>query len=230
MLDTYTPILEKEITEQESLVRNWSDIKHEVKQLLEYRIYSSNMEKYKERCEEIIFYMDEFYPITSSEIDYLPQGILAEVFFLNACKQNDIRCKPCTGDEDLKGVDFKIVNKKERKFFDVSINCNPEIVRQKISGDRSPTLFLPWNDIDNSNGVRYISFARKYIESGTFNGKEFLQRVIQSGNYRSKCLKKAIQEEKKSNSKNNVYSQYFGSSTEYIEELDSLLLLLSKSL
>ena len=228
MLDTYTPIIEKELTKEESLVRNWNDIKHEVQDVIEYRLYSSNREWYKQAYEESLFYINEFYPTTSKDIDYLPQGILAEVFFLNACKQTGIRCKPCTGDEDVRGADFKIVSKKERKFFDVSMNSNPEVFHKKINGNTYPTLFLPWSEIDDCNGDRCTTFAIKYLESGTFNGRVFLQRVITSGNYNSKCLKSALKEEKKG--KGCSYSQFSGSSREYIQELDDVLRILSSNL
>jgi hypothetical protein len=229
LLDTYTPIFEKEVTEQESLVRNWNDIKHEVQEVIEYRLYSSNKKWYKDRYEETLFYVNEFYPLTSRDVDYLPQGILAEVFFLNACKQNGIRCKPCTGDEDVRGADFKIVSRGERSFFDVSMNSDPEIFKQKIDGsNRYPTLFLGWLEQESTNGKQYVSYASKYLEEGYFNGREFLQRVITSGNYHSKCLKRAIEEEKRG--KGCSYSQFSGSSIEYIEELDRVLSLLSKNI
>ena len=229
MLDIYTPILEKEVAKEESLVRNWNDIKHEVQEVVEYRIYSSNKGWYKDAYEENLFYINEFYPTTSRDIDYLPQGILAEVFFLNACKQNRIHCKACTGDEDVRGADFKIVSKKERRFFDVSMNSDPEVFQQKIQGSkRYPTLFLPWVEQEKSNGRQYRSYASKYLESGVFNGREFLQRVITSGNYNSKCLKRALQEERRG--KGCAYSQFSGCSEEYIEELDGVLRVLSSNL
>jgi len=228
LLDTYIPTFEKEVTEQESLVRNWNDIKHEVQELVEYRLYSSNKGWYKDRYEESLFYINEFYPLTSRDINYLPQGILAEVFFLNACKQNGVYCKACTGDEDVRGADFKIVNKKEKRFFDVSMNSNPEVFHKKINGNTYPTLFLPWIGQESNNGGGYTSYAVKYLESGIFKGRDFLQRVITSGNYNSKCLKRALKEEERGKSFSD--SQFSGSSIEYVEELDEVLRIINSNL
>ena len=110
----------------------------------------------------------------------------------------------------------------------VMIQADPEIFHKKINGNTFPTLFLPWVEQEQSNGRQYRSYASKYLESGVFNGREFLQRVITSGNYNSKCLKRALQEERRG--KGCSYSQFSGCSEEYIEELDGVLRVLSSNL
>ncbi len=184
--------------------RNWGDLKTELLYLTEYRLESANNRWYKKFCVQHINDIIHFSPKTYRDINRLPQGLLAEVFFLNACQQEAIDCVPSFGEEDLKGVDFKIISNDEEYYFDVSINTSKENLEKKIKEGSFPTLFIPWKRkyIDDENP--YMTYAERYLKYGLFEGNSFLKNIVSKNSELLDCLSSKILSKK--NHKRKVFN------------------------
>jgi hypothetical protein len=157
---------------------NWSDIKDDLVNLINYRLSTSECYWYNQANLETLSIVERFAPVECDSVNFLPQGILAEVFFQNACIQNGIKCEPCFGSEDVEGMDFIISNGLGEKYIDVSINFSNRSIRRKVKRGTTPTLFLPWTYKSATNGRPTMSYAYEYLRSGAFDGKGFLTRAL----------------------------------------------------
>lgn len=185
----------------EEIERNWVDLKTELLYLTEYRLDSTSNKWYKKFCIHYINDISDFSPKTYKDINRLPQGLLSEVFFLNACQQQAIDCVPSFGEEDVRGVDFKINSWEEEYYFDVSINTSKQNLEKKIKEGSYPTLFIPWKRTYIDDEDPYMTYAERYMKYGIFEGNSFLRNVV-SCNYelldclRSKLLSKKYHDRK----------------------------------
>ncbi len=181
MLDTYYCVLAESTGEKdkEDIQTRWEDIQKEVVGLISYRISNCNCRWYNEANLDTLEAVYRFSPQEYDSIFYLPhQGILAEVFFLNACLQNGIDCVPCRGSQDIKGKDFVLSDSLGDEYVDVTINKKRKSIKRKIRKDSCPTLLLPWTYKPSNNGNLPLSYAAQYLKSGGFDGKGFLARTL----------------------------------------------------
>ncbi len=170
--------IEIEVGER-TLQQRWDKVSSSVCSLIDYRFQYGSKEKwYRDNYTAV---KQEFLELPSleraSEINQFPGGILAEVFFMQACNQVGIYCEPTSGDEDVFGVDFKIEDDCETRFLDVSINVSSKGLSKKNRDGTFPTLFVPWSVKSNTNGYS-PSYAEYYLSTGLFNGKEFFNSIL----------------------------------------------------
>ncbi len=212
--------------------RNWGNVQTEILNLAQYRLESTRDKWYRDICTEYISKVTCFSPKIYTDINKLPQGILGEVFFLNACKQKGVDCTPCFGDEDQIGVDFKIRHNGEISFFDVSINTSKESMKRKTKEGSFPTLFIPWKReyIDDENP--YMTYAERYLRYGIFDSESFFRDVISSNYDVFHFLKRKILRKEKKNwmTFNNENVNLSDSGIKYLLNLKDLLILLKKEL
>ncbi len=231
MLATYPGIIEKR-TETDGLDSNWIDLKGELLQLAQYRVDTVQQKWYRDVYIEYMMDIDSFYPTRYSEINRLPQGILAEVFFLNACRQNMFNCVPSYGEEDIMGADFKLTYGDETRFFDVSINTSGRSMKKKVKEGTFPTLFLPWKKDFSDNGDGPITYAERYLKYGRFDGKTFLHSILDSNYIVLDSLKRKVWREEDVQKKifNNESLDLSESGIQYIRTLEGVLLLMRRYL
>lgn len=107
------------------------------------------------------------------DIYCIPQGLVSELFFYNACKEVGIDCEPSTGNDDVIGIDFRIQDEKEARVFGITTNTSETNMRRRISEGNFPVLFVDWID------RKYrMSYFEKFLKYGVFNGDVFLGEVI----------------------------------------------------
>lgn len=218
--------------ETNDIDRNWEDLQTEILYLTQYRLESTKDRWYRDIYTEYISKVRCFSPNIYTDINKLPQGILGEVFFLNACQQKGVDCSPCFGDEDEIGADFKIRHNGEISFFDVSINTSRESMKKKTREGSFPTLFIPWKReyIDDMNP--YMTYAERYMRYGIFDSDSFFKDVISSNYDVFHFLKRKILRKENKNTKifDNENVNLSGSGIKYLLNLKDLLILLKKEL
>ena len=212
--------------DKEDVRTNWLDIKEDLVNLLSHRVSTSDYPWYNENYLDCLSMIQRFSPETSDSINFLPQGILGEVFFLNACRQNGIRCEPCFGGDDVDGMDFKLTDSIGDKYVDVTINLSNRGVHRKINRNTFPTIFLPWT-YRNANSVHpRITYAHQYMRSGSFDGREFLERTVDINYEILCCIKRELFGDEKVKSKKicgKNYSDFSGSDIPYVYEMEEVL-------
>jgi predicted membrane-bound dolichyl-phosphate-mannose-protein mannosyltransferase len=212
--------------------RNWGNVQTEILNLAQYRLESTRDKWYRDICTEYMSKFTCFSPKIYTDINKLPQGILGEVFFLNACQQKGIDCIPCFGNEDEIGADFKITHNSETCFFDVSINTSKESIMKKTKEGSFPTLFIPWKRtyIDDENP--YMTYAERYMRYGIFDSTSFFENVISSNYEVFDCLRRKILKKEKKSIKifNNENIDLSGSGIKYVLNLKDLLILIKNGL
>lgn len=176
--------------------------------------------------------IDGFTPKRASEINSLPQGLIAEVFFLNACRQSAIDCEPSFGDEDVLGADFKITHGNETRFFDVSINTSGRSVKKKVKEGTFPTLFLPWKESLDGSSSSCMTYAEKYLKYGTFDGRNFLCQIISSNYFVLDSLRRRVWRNEDPLKKvfNHESVDLSESGIQYVRNLDGVLMLLRRAI
>lgn len=180
-------------TGERTLQQRWDKVSSSVCSLIDYRFQYGSKERWY--IDNYTALKQEFLETPSleraSEINQFPGGILAEVFFMQACNQLGIYCEPTSGDEDVFGVDFKIEDDFETRFLDVSINISSLGLRKKNRDGTFPTLFIPWNVKKNVNGYS-PSYAEHYLSTGLFNGKKFFNSILDYNYSNLHNLKKSV--------------------------------------
>lgn len=184
--------IEIEVGER-TLQQRWDKVSSSVCSLIDYRFQYGSKEKwYTDNYTAIKQeFLERPYLEKVSEINQYPGGILAEVFFMQACNQIGIYCEPTSGDEDVFGVDFKIEDDFETRFLDVSINVSSKGLSKKNRDGTFPTLFIPWAVKKNVNGYS-PSYAEYYLSTGLFNGKEFFNSILDYNYSNLHDLKKSV--------------------------------------
>ena len=228
MLDPYYCVLVESSgqKDKDDVLTNWLDIKDDLVELLEFRLDTSDCSWYNESYLDCLSMVENFTPQDSSSINFLPQGILAEVFFQNACRQSGILCEPSFGGDDIAGMDFKLTDAIGDKFVDVTINLSNNGVRKKINRDTYPTLFLPWTYRKHNGKHPTITYAHQYMRSGGFDGKEFLERAVGINEGILDCLKREVfRNERIKDEKicGKSYSNLSGSDVSYVYEMEEVL-------
>jgi len=228
LLDTYRHTLE--IERDCDIQSNWQDIKEDIVEVVEYRIESTQQSWYRKVYTDCLRLVDRFDPHEPQDINHFPQGILAEVFFMNACRQVGLNCIPSYGEEDIIGADFKIIN-GETRFLDVTMNTSSSNLVYKIKEGTFPTLFLPWRAAKSPQGTN-MSFAYVYLDRGSFNGRAFLYSTISSNMEILHCLKTNVWrgEDEIRKILGNTYTNFSGSGIQYIRSLEGVLKLMRKNL
>lgn len=198
--------------------------------MMDYRISSCNSNWYVDLYSNFFERVKDFNPYHPQEVDLLPQGVLAEFFFMDACKQNGIECNPCIGDDDVMGIDFGISKYNETRFVDVSLNVSRSSISRKTKEWRVATLFLPWRV--QREGEHYKSYAHQYLDSGYFDGYTFLNMIISANYVLLDGLKRNVWrgENVVREILRRQYSDFSGSGIQYVRSLDGVLLLLRRSL
>lgn len=215
---------------------NWQSLREEAVNLLEFRISTSTKEWYKEGwlTQRNIFEATEELD-DSSDVNCFSKGVLAEIFFLNACENQGIQCYMTEGDEDAWGADFKILHNGEVRFVDVSVDASPKGIERKSSTTSFPTLFLPW--FVNTNSLfqpqkRNISYAEKYVREGKFDSSEYIRQVLGINYEMLDHLKKYVWRGIKPGSR--IFSEKEFSLKKagivYVNNLEGSLLLIRKSM
>lgn len=128
--------------------------------------------------------LDYYNEFSFSEIpntEEIPSGRLAEIFFLVATNQIGLDCSICAGDDDAMGKDFIIKHGNCTSGIDVTINCYPIDVSKKILKSKTPVIFLPWDTYNTKNGAN-SNYLGRYIDTGVFNGREYLEIVYSMNN------------------------------------------------
>ncbi len=177
--------IEQETTYYENIntpQRRWDGVRYEVCDLMEYRIENgSSPQWYRDACIDNIYIFGNAVELNDvSDLNRLPNGFIAEVFFMEACRDLGIECTPTCGEEDTWGVDFKISNGFDTRFLDVTIDTSNSGFRRKNRAGTFPTLFIPWS-ISHSFSR---SYAYRYIETGEFYSDEFISKIV-SFNYKN---------------------------------------------
>lgn len=228
MLEICTP-KECELGNHEAFTeRNVSHLKQELYDLVEYKIDTATKEWYRSIY---IGYLIDIDTLSGNGnikgIDKIPQGFISELFFLNACQQIGIECEPSRGDDDIIGIDFRIKDNKETRFFDICINSNKNFLDENLIEGRFPVLFVPWRNRDWG-----MSYAEAYVRYGCFNGRRFLERTVQKN---EEILFK-LEEDRKRKMYPTVYGKknvglYFPQAdTQYYNDFKGTLSLLKRSL
>lgn len=132
--------------------------------------------KYQAYCELYIDSINAFGLETSSDISLLPQGILAEYFFIKAFDDKKIHCFFSEGIEDMRGIDCIIKNGKEEYGLNLTINNTFLNIKKKL-GREIPFLYIPWCVNTGNIESRYCTYAQRYLKSGEFDSIDFLRRV-----------------------------------------------------
>lgn len=222
MTDRFVPRCELQGNEIEG---NWLMLKKDITDLVEYRVSSTQQVWYRDIYGNCLNIVNQFEPQEPQDINYLPQGILAEVFFMYACNINGLKCIPSYGDEDIWGADFKLVN-GETRYLDVTMNTSSKSFVRKTKEGTFPTIFLPWSVSEN------VSYAQQYLSCGNFNGREFLVRTLESNKEILHCLKKNYWrgEEEIRKILGITYKDFSGSGIQYLNHLEGVLRLIRKVL
>lgn len=209
---------------------NLENLKQDLYDLVEYRLSTTSKSKDWYRNAYVSNLMD----IDSLCIDRgfkslnrMSQGLLSEVFFLNACKQNGIECVPSTGDEDIMGIDFKIEDDKDTRFLDVTVNISEKGLTSNLKDWNFPVLFIPWR-----NSWSGMSSAEAYLRYGIFNGKKFLNRIYRYNSGVRDILKQDIRNRDINCvfRKNKREVKYPDAGVGYINNLEGVISLLGRSL
>lgn len=173
MLEIYSEKKEG-LGKDEFVENNLSNLKSELFDLVDYKIETCNTAWYRNIY---IGYLIDIDSLSANGnvwgIDKIPQGFMSELFFLNACNQVGIDCQPSTGEDDIIGVDFRLQDEKETRFFDICINSKEKNLTESILEGHFPILFVPWRNMDYG-----MSYAEAYVRYGCFNGKRFLERTV----------------------------------------------------
>lgn len=177
-------------TENDSSSYRWNILRHKVCELVDYRIRNGNPPRwYRDAC---IDSREKFERVSILEnvndIDRFPNGILGEVFFMEACNNVGIECTPTYGDVDTWGADFMITNGKETRFIDVSINTSYRGLRKKNREGTFPTLFIPWHSADNG----FQSYACHYLRTGEFDSNNFISDTVSYNYHNLHTLRKDV--------------------------------------
>ncbi len=225
--------LEYQVQDQERtpLEKNWEDLKSTLLDLAEFRVHTSKAQWYQEAYMYYKVEIDAFNPRCPSEVNCLPKGIIAEAFFLDACRRNGLECFPSLGEEDVLGADFRITNDKETRFFDVTVNTSHRGFFKKVREGRFPTLFLPWEENQTNNGYRR-SYAERFLRDGDYDSKEYIENTLRSNYFILDKLRRAYWRNQRIDEeilgKTNLDLSRAG--LMYIKDLDGVLKLIRKSL
>ena len=174
-----------ELAEQELdpviLGERWGTLRSKVLGLIDFRLSNGDPRQwyidhylYDQELFENAKYIDAPY-----WVNRVPNGILGEIFFLDACEQLGIHCYPTAGDEDAWGTDFKIISRNDgsTRFLDVTINMSERGLKQKNKAGTFPTVFVPWH-IDYSNRRNSPSYAHHYLSTGEFDSYQFMDDIL----------------------------------------------------
>lgn len=225
-IENISPIKSKE----ERMENNLESLKLELIDLVEYRLATTSASKnwYRMGCmtnesEIACLCVDRGF----ESLNRMSQGILSELFFLKACKQNGIGCVVSTGDEDIFGVDFKIEDDIEARFLDVTVNISEKSFTSNLKDWNFPALFIPWR-----NGLSGMSTAEAYIKYGVFNGKNFLTRIYKYNLGIRDLLKEDIKNRdiNSATRKNKRKIKYPDAGVVYLNNLEGVISLLGRSL
>ena len=163
------------------LSKRWDLLEKKALELVTFRLSKRNLKKQYVDC---CLRGQELFEIARdikdpSSLDNAPNGILGEVFFLDACNQLGIYCCPTTGDEDAMGADFKIRSKDgiDTRFLDVTINITERGLKKKNKAGTFPTVFIPWY-MNHSNRRNSPSYARHYLATGEFDSSWFMRSIL----------------------------------------------------
>ena len=228
MLEVCIPI-ENELKDNEAFTeRNASHLKNELFDLVQYKIETSSKPWYRSIYIGHLIDIDNLSGNGNIKgIDRVPQGFMSELFFLNACNQIGIECEPSSGDDDVIGIDFRVKDEQETRYFDICINSKKYILDENLIEGRFPVLFVPWRNRDWG-----MSYAEAYVRYGCFDGRKFLQRTIKKN---EEILFK-LEEDRKRRMYPKVYGNdkeglYFPEvDTQYYNHFKGTLLLLERNL
>jgi hypothetical protein len=178
---------------ENSVQRRWNEIRNQVCSLIDYRLeYASGEKWYRDYyIADKQEFLDMPFLDNLSDINCLPNGIIAEVFFMESCRRMDLNCTPTTGEEDIWGVDFKIDNGIEARFLDVSINISDKGLQKKNKAGTYPTIFIPWRPYSIGKG-REISYAEQYLSTGVFSQKKFISGIISYNRNNLHALERSV--------------------------------------
>ncbi len=181
MLKTDTTLLRTPVYEEEQAPyqQRWEELRARACALIDYRLEQGSRYEWYEEC-----FLDtkrEFEELDEiedpREVNEVSRGILAEVFFMEACLSLCLKCTPASADEDVWGQDFKLSGFGETRFLDVTINNSSKGLRKKNRAGTFPTIFIPWQ-IDGSKNRDIPTYAQWYIETGQFDPKEFIRAIV----------------------------------------------------
>lgn len=218
--------IEREATYDEDIntpQRRWDGVRYQVCDLMQYRIDNGSSPKwYIDACVEDIYLFGEAVELDDlSDLKDFPNGSIAEVFFMEACRDLGIECTPACGEEDILGVDFMISNGFDTRFLDVTINISNRGFKRKNKAGTFPTLFIPWTISDSLP----ISYAYRYIETGEFYSDEFISEIL-TFNYKNlHNLRKDVWTD---SPKGDGYMSLEG--VQYLENLEGSLKILKSAL
>ena len=180
------------------LSERWDSLRTKVLGLVDSRLSNGRpINSYTVHNMRLIeFFMNPIGTEDPSSLDKVPNGILGEVFFLDACEQLGIYCCPTTGDEDALGADFKIRSRDgiDTRFLDVSIKISERGLEQKNRAGTFPTVFIPWYT-DYSSRRKYPSYAQHYLSTGEFDSYQFMNGILTFNKRNLRCLEKNVWED-----------------------------------
>lgn len=169
------------------LGHRWDILRSKVLGLIDFRLENGNPSQWY--IDHYLYNKDLFEKASHIEevywVNRVPNGILAEVFFLDACEYFGFHCVPTGGDEDSWGADFKLESRdgSQTRFVDVTINTSERGLRQKNVVGTFPTLFIPWHT-DYYNQRHSPTYAEEYLRTGTFDADMFVDGIL-TFNYRN---------------------------------------------
>lgn len=173
----------------------WNELRSRVLDLIDCRLAEGNPRQWY--IDQYLVNKIFFESVKSIDAPYqvkrVPNGILGEVFFLEACKYFGFPCVPTGGDVDSLGADFRLTSRDgtETRFVDVTINTSNKGLKQKNKVGTFPTLFIPWN-IKYDNEENSFSYAEEYLRTGEFNKNMFLDDILTFNYCNLHNLKKSV--------------------------------------
>lgn len=222
--------INKEKKSSEILDSNWCSLQNSLLELLVYKISTSDMDWYVDGYSNFFSRVENLKLNHPQQVDLIPQGLLAEVFFMNACEQSGFECCPSVGNEDAKGVDFVLSKYGFTKYVDVTLNFSKSSLRRKTKEWRVPTLFLPWRIHHTKKHI--TSYAQEYLATGRFDGKEYLDSVVTINYSFLDGLRRNVWrgENVVRNILRKQFTDFSGSGFQYVKNLENTLLLIREGI
>ena len=182
--------LEREIYSRKTFQDRWKEIRELSLDLINHRLCNGIPDKWYKDI--FLAHREAFkgreYIKNAFDANSVSNGMLGEVFFMEACRSLNIYCVPTCGLEDEWGADFKISDGVDTRFLDVTINLSNENLRKKNRSGTFPTVFVPWY----LGKDRSQSYATRYIETGEFDYETFINNILSYNYHNLHILRKNV--------------------------------------
>lgn len=144
-------------------------------EILEHRMSTASSQRYKNILEKEIYEIENNPNLCFSHAGFELSGIFGESLFFIACQKTGIPITISTGDEDLSGTDFHVLDIP----VDVTTARDSKILSEKVGKDQAQLLCVP--HFLRQRHIVHTADTPKQMEmflSGNFMYEEYFNSLI----------------------------------------------------